>query len=392
MRRDSPLRRALVQVHLYAGLFLGLYVLIIGLTGASLVFREEMEDGMIPRIAETPNAQRLNVDEVASALHSTYPGWTLTSLYWPQQSHGTWHGELRNRSRQIAVYVDPVSGKVLWERDYDRSFLRWLQLVHIQLLNGNQGRTVNGVIALLTAALGIIGILLWIPPRQQWKQALSIEWRAPGKRLNRDLHIAGGAYFFLYLILLTITGSYFAWRGPIHGAIAKVLPMHFMNRQLNPVQSSPSAPPAPYAAMEAQARKLVPEYPPARIIFAERPQQPIRIVIYEDKTWHASNIFFDPKTASMVRADLFRNSGPGDYFTYLVGPVHFGEIGGLFTKALWVFGGLAFPLMTITGYWMYAQRLLGKSRTKGEPAPATVRQETPQAVASISPRTGGDKR
>jgi uncharacterized iron-regulated membrane protein len=49
MRRDSPLRRALVQVHLYGGLILGLYVLIIGLTGASLVFREEMEDGMIPR-------------------------------------------------------------------------------------------------------------------------------------------------------------------------------------------------------------------------------------------------------------------------------------------------------------------------------------------------------
>jgi uncharacterized iron-regulated membrane protein len=48
MRRDSPLRRVLVQVHLYGGLLLGLYVLLIGLTGASLVFREEMEDGMIP--------------------------------------------------------------------------------------------------------------------------------------------------------------------------------------------------------------------------------------------------------------------------------------------------------------------------------------------------------
>jgi hypothetical protein len=143
------------------------------------------------------------------------------------------------------VYVDPVSGKVLWERDYNRSFLRWLQLVHIQLLNGNQGRTVNGIIALLTATLGVIGLLLWIPPRRQWKQALTIKWSAPWKRLTRDLHIVGGAYCFLFLILLTITGAYFAWRGPIHGVIAKVLPMHFMNRQLLSVQSLPSTPPAP---------------------------------------------------------------------------------------------------------------------------------------------------
>jgi len=372
MRRDSPLRRALVQVHLYGGLILGLYVLLIGLTGASLVFREEMEDGMIPRIAATPQGRLLNVDDVVLTLHSTYPAWTLTSLYWPEQSHGTWHGELRNGSRQIAVYVDPVSGKVLWERDYNRSFLRWLQLVHIQLLNGNQGRTVNGIIALLTAALGVIGLLLWIPPRQQWKQALTIKWGAPWKRLNRDLHIVGGAYVFLFLILLTITGAYFAWRGPIHRVIAKVLPMHFMSRQLLPIQSLPSTPPAPFAAMEAEVRKLVPQYPPARIIFPERSQQPVRIVVYEGKTWNASNIFFDPKTASMVRADLFRNSGLGDYFTYLIGPVHFGEIGGLVTKVLWVIGGLAFSLMSITGYWMYAQRLLGKSRTRAESAPSVV--------------------
>jgi uncharacterized iron-regulated membrane protein len=371
MRRDSPLRRALVQVHLYGGLVLGLYVLIIGLTGASLVFREEMEDRMLPRIAETSNAPHLNVDEIASAVHSAYPDWTLTSIYWPQQSHGTWHAELRNRSRQIAVYLDPLSAKILWERDYDRSFLRWLQLVHIQLLNGNQGRTVNGVIALLTAALGMIGILLWIPPRQQWRQALAIKWSSPWKRLNRDLHIVGGAYLFLFLILLTITGAYFAWRGPVHRVIARLLPMHFMNRPLKPVPSSPNAPAATYLAMETQVRTLLPEYPPARIIFPERPQQPIRIVIYEGKTWHASNIFFDPKTASMLRADLYRDSGVGDYFTYLIGPVHFGEFGGLFTKVLWVFGGMAFPLMTITGYWMYAQRLSRKTRTNGEPVGST---------------------
>jgi uncharacterized iron-regulated membrane protein len=357
MRRSSGVRRALVQIHLYAGLILGLYVLVIGLTGAALVFREEMEDTMIPRVSARAESHRLNVDEIAGALRSAYPGFTLTSLYWPEQSHGAWHGELRVKSRLIAVYADPVSAKVLWERDYNRSFLRWLQLVHIQLLNGNTGRTVNGIVALLTAALGIIGIALWIPPGGQWKQAFSVKWNAPWRRLNRDLHIAGGAYAFLFLLMITVTGSYFAWRGPIHGVIAKVLPMRFMNRPLEPTRSSPSAAPASFALMEAQARKLVPEYPPARIIFPERLQQPVRMVIYEGKDWHASNLFFDSKSGALVRADLYRESGSGDYFTFLLGPLHFGEFGGLFTKILWFFGGLMLPILAVTGFWMYAQRL-----------------------------------
>ena len=48
--RKGLLKRAIFQVHLWGGLALGIYALLIGITGSILVFREEI----VQRIAPEP--------------------------------------------------------------------------------------------------------------------------------------------------------------------------------------------------------------------------------------------------------------------------------------------------------------------------------------------------
>ena len=62
------LRRALFQVHLWTGIGLGLYILLMSVTGSALVFRREMVRSLArePRVAAGPGA-RMTGDELRQA-------------------------------------------------------------------------------------------------------------------------------------------------------------------------------------------------------------------------------------------------------------------------------------------------------------------------------------
>ena len=59
------LRKALFQVHLWTGIGLGLYVLLMSVTGSALVFRRELARSLArePRVAVGPGA-RMTEDEL----------------------------------------------------------------------------------------------------------------------------------------------------------------------------------------------------------------------------------------------------------------------------------------------------------------------------------------
>src|SRR6185436_9749618 len=73
------IRRALFQVHLWAGLAIGLYLVLLSVTGSVLVYRIEM-DRMFATTRPTydANAKRLSTDEMREAVQRAYPGWNVT--------------------------------------------------------------------------------------------------------------------------------------------------------------------------------------------------------------------------------------------------------------------------------------------------------------------------
>ena len=59
------LRRALFQIHLWTGLALGLYLVMLSLTGSALVYRNELDAYLrTPRPAFDAKAKRLTADEL----------------------------------------------------------------------------------------------------------------------------------------------------------------------------------------------------------------------------------------------------------------------------------------------------------------------------------------
>src|SRR5688572_18683235 len=82
------MRRALFQVHLWAGIGVGLYVFVIGVTGSVLMFREELA-GPNPDVvtaAET-GAPAVGIPAVVATARAARPSAELLGVYAPAGPH-----------------------------------------------------------------------------------------------------------------------------------------------------------------------------------------------------------------------------------------------------------------------------------------------------------------
>lgn len=106
-------RKLLFQVHLWIGIGVGLYVILIGVTGAALVFRDEMEHGVSTKLQSTAPAPASDLLALADSVRAKYPDRILTSIRNPTAEEPSVRAYLRKKEDYLALDIDPVSGAVL---------------------------------------------------------------------------------------------------------------------------------------------------------------------------------------------------------------------------------------------------------------------------------------
>ena len=149
------IRRALFQVHLWIGIAIGLYILMISVTGSLVVFRRELARWLLPRDRD-PSLEFLTAMRV----------------------------------------------------------MEWLVDLHDNLLGGTLGRDINGVFSVLTTILILMGIVIWWPGRRRWRRSIRPLAPSETNRFSWHLHSAIGLWGFVLLIGWGITGIYFAFPEP----------------------------------------------------------------------------------------------------------------------------------------------------------------------------------
>jgi uncharacterized iron-regulated membrane protein len=365
------LRRALYQIHLWGGVFAALYILLIGLSGSALVFRDEIEHALEKPLLDPASVSGPTVDilSVAERLRAAYPNYPLAGVMNPlPPHHPTVRGYLRDGERYIAIDVHPFTGQILG-RVADGGFLPWLQDLHFNLLSGPTGRFLNGIGAACLLAMCLTGLVIWWPGISHWRRSLTIQPARQWKRLNWDLHSAAGFWSAAFLATWALSGIYFAWPGPFRDAVNRLSPVALAN--LPVPQHRPDAP-GRSADPALMLREALQRSPGARLLsisFPANDQGYFRVFLarqhppsYESADYH----YFDPSTGRHLA--VWHRGGDesaGDAFLSWLGPLHFGTFGGegapgIAVKLLWTLLGLAPPLLAVTGLLMYWNRYLGK--------------------------------
>ena len=227
-------RKALFQVHLWTGIGLGFYVVLMSVTGSAVVFRRELgkTPAREPRVAAGPSA-RMSEDELQQAARRTYPDYEVTRVSLrknPDQAAEIW---LERRGKKLQRLFNPYTGADIGDslRPGFRFFL-WLVDLHDNLLFGQRGRMVNAIGGILTMLVGLTGAVIWWPGIESWRRSLSFRWKSNPNGFNWTLHSALGFWTFAFFIMWAITGIYLSIPNTFNAAVDFFEPIHASSKNL----------------------------------------------------------------------------------------------------------------------------------------------------------------
>jgi uncharacterized iron-regulated membrane protein len=207
------LRRALFQAHLWSGIALGLYILLMSVTGSVLVYRNELYRAATPEpVVSKGSSPRLTDGQLTEAAKRSYPGYSVVNI-----------GRARNPDQ--AVDVSLRRGDELKQRLFDPRgggdlgpsvptgirLVSMLMDLHDNLLGGPTGRMVNGVGAIALMVIALTGLVIWWPGSKTWRRSLTVP-RAPRnigwRRWNWHLHSAIGFWSIGFTLVFGLSAVY----------------------------------------------------------------------------------------------------------------------------------------------------------------------------------------
>lgn len=355
-------RKALFQIHLWAGLTVGLYFVLIGLSGSLVVYKKELERAMIPHLVSVPvQPRQASFQQMYDAVREKYPTASITNVFlYPEGV--SWSFRLAQNKERIQVYVDPYTAQILGEDRYADKFLQWVYDFHVNLLAGPTGKLLNGIGGFLMVLMSISGIVIWWPGIRHWRNGLRYAWRAGWKRQNYDLHKWVGLASAALLLLLGITGSYWTWPKEYEATLAWIT-------QGPAKTTAPVVPPGPRETWQDlhvildRALQTMPEGEPTLFRFAAKPGDTHslkRLLPSDWRTQGEDTVYLDPATAAVVRVDRHNEQALGVRLQRNIYSLHFGTFWGHPTRILWILMGLAPLVLFVTGLLMYWNRVVVK--------------------------------
>lgn len=352
------------QLHRYIGLAIGLILLIVGLTGSILVFQKEIDHFLITQKFGKIEVQAKPV-EISSIINNfqefyrEQPERKLDSLRIPLELDAPYKVWLQTKDEKWKeVFINPYTGKILGERQWENSLIGFIFDLHYALTMGRIGQIIMGIVAFLLLILSLSGILLW-PGWRKLIAGLKIRFQAHPKRVNYDIHKVAGIITAFFLAMIALSG--FCWN------FSEISEPLIYSLTFSPKPSEVIVtPPANQSVLNIQqllqkADEALPGAVTVGFDFLEKesPEQPFRVrkrFPQEPSEYGRSFVYLNPYTGEVLQIQNALKPSRAEAVWNSFMPMHFGTFGGLPTRILYVFVGLAPTILLITGLVMWSYR------------------------------------
>ena len=357
------LRKALFQIHLWTGIAAGLYVFVVCVTGAALVFRIDMQRALHPQLFTPSAGTPADAATILESVRDTFPRHRVSGIDAPTTARPTYLAYVVNDEGFLTLLFDPVTADFLGELP-DRSLVRIIQDLHFDLLAGRTGRVINGIGGLLLLALCMTGLVIWWPGIADWRRGLTVDFRRTWKRVNWELHGAVGIWTGALVAMWAVTGVYFAFPAQFRATVNAISPLTVAARAPSssvPVTGGGRAPSWRELISLAQARMpnrhvarvILPSNGRAAFLVTFSPVAPTPVGPAE-----LTDVYLDQYTGAWLPRPTPGAKTFGDTVMAWVSPLHVGNFGGIPIRIAWLVLGLAPPLLFVTGFVMWWTRVV----------------------------------
>ena len=216
-------RKFLLKLHLWLSLPLGIIIMLICLSGATLVFKNEIRNALgMPKVVaphgksgkggkdgKTASLQQ----EKAKASHQCSPnGCSQCPSKEVCHPSASAKDDASAKSNEAVKEKTSVVGKssskdAPYGTTTKRDFFSYVTKFHTGLLMGSVGKLIVTYTTLFFVFILLSGIFIFLPGNgKQLRHRFKVEWGKGAKRRLFDLHVSLGWWTLLWLLLLAVTG------------------------------------------------------------------------------------------------------------------------------------------------------------------------------------------
>ncbi|MEW4486975.1 PepSY-associated TM helix domain-containing protein [Thalassoglobus sp. JC818] len=376
-----------LKVHRWLGLTVGLFFVLLGLTGSILVFDHAIDEWLNPDILLTQGqGEKQPVQSIIDAAESAYPGdRKATSATVPRVENGVWTvwftGGSRGNLVFTAVHVDPYTAEVTGQRVWGEDLMTWIYRLHFRLLAGSVGGIIVGVLGLLILNSLLSGLYLWWPLLKSGIRA-AIAIRS-GPRFNYDLHKSVGAFSAVFLLVITFTGVYMEFPSVFRDVISKFAATTEGPRRLKSAPSEDQDGITLDEAIEIASQR----FPNAKLDHLHPPRR--EDGVYEvafrqsdevQRSYGRTQVFLDRYSGEIVAVRTPETETAADIFFAWQFPLHNGEAFGLFGRWVVFFLGLTPAILYVTGVVIWWRKRTSRKRHQQRHSVVETEVREPVAV------------
>jgi uncharacterized iron-regulated membrane protein len=343
------------------GLGIGLLVSITCLTGSLIVYKPEIESltlGEVSHLVPTADRATVSLQSAYDAVQQRKPVCKIVQAYLHAEPDLAWSFDLNCKPQgRVVVYVDKYRGNITGEDHFQGKWTQWLYDLHVRLLSGTTGETVNGIGALLLILLASTGLVVWWPGIKYWRSGFRFEWRARWRRRNYDLHRLTGFFASLLLMFVALTGAYFAFPKTYEDIVAWAAQKPSV--LLAPRTGIGASRQISLDAIYASAVQAMPVGETTLFTFPQQKNAPYSLRRMLPGDWRRTGdnlVYIDQYTGQVIRTNYHRELSWPIRLTRDIYPLHFGTFGGNFTRILWIIVGVAPAILYVTGLLMWWNR------------------------------------
>ena len=359
---------------------LALFLVVQGLTGASLVFRDEVERVVHPELVVAERPARVAVQAMIDAVREAHPKAVIARAEFSAEPAQAVLFKLKAKpgGAQILTAVDPYSGAIVRDGGLGDWPTEWLFGVHEHLLAGPTGDMIIGLEGLGLLFLAITGPIVWWPARGRFRQGFRVRLDGSNDLRWRTLHRSIGAVAAIFLILSALTGVLMVWKDPLRDALQTVMTIVRRPAPIVAERDGHAMLPIDVLVRRAQASHGV---TPLRQLRFSNEGRVVAVFLDGTRTIRpdgTNQVYFDAYTG-LELADYVSGTKPvASEFVDWLYPTHIGLWGGIFTRILLVLAGLLLVGFSISGVWLWWSRASKKRRAVAARATAPVGAEAVQ--------------
>ncbi|QIK77541.1 PepSY domain-containing protein [Sphingomonas piscis] len=210
----QQLRALWFQIHKWLGLTLAILIIPISLSGAVLVWHEEIEGLLHPQREVTAVASLPPSAYATAALKQAGPKEKLASLAFKPKG-GPVVATLTSpppqpgaRPTRTTLYLHPQDARLLDKASSSGGFLQTLHVLHGSLMVPGVGRQIVGWVGVAMLLSSLTGLWLWWPIKGSVTRGL--RWRR-NPTTSGNLHYQSGFWICLPLAVLSFTGAWISF-------------------------------------------------------------------------------------------------------------------------------------------------------------------------------------